>query len=132
MDALSLKNPVFVAYMICAALLVLKMAAKSPAATPDAALVNTYWKIVTLKGEAVPPAEGSREAHVVLREDQGLRYSATVGCNMVGPRSLPSVAVHPNGLSDSQFHLPRAVDHGVGFVRLVPGDQFGPMAGCRV
>lgn len=64
--------------------MVLKMAAKSPAATPDAALVNTYWKIVTLKGEAVPPAEGSREAHVVLREDQGLRYSATVGCNMVG------------------------------------------------
>ena len=29
MDALSLKNPVFVAYMVCAALLVLKMAAMS-------------------------------------------------------------------------------------------------------
>lgn len=49
----------------------------------DASLTNTYWKIDTLAGEAVGGLlSGGREAHVILRDNDG-RFSATVGCNQM-------------------------------------------------
>ncbi|WP_116133870.1 YbaY family lipoprotein [Tropicimonas sp. IMCC34043] len=51
-------------------------------AVPDAALLETYWKMVTMMGEPVPVIDDMREPHVTLSED-GPRYSATVGCNMM-------------------------------------------------
>jgi uncharacterized lipoprotein YbaY/heat shock protein HslJ/uncharacterized lipoprotein NlpE involved in copper resistance len=53
-------------------------------ARADASLVNTYWRIAKLRGEAVVFTPGRREPHVVLRQtDQGLSYAATVGCNQL-------------------------------------------------
>lgn len=51
----------------------------------DASLTNTYWRIESLRGEAIEPAEGAREPHVLLTGGEDARYAATVGCNqMVG------------------------------------------------
>lgn len=48
----------------------------------DASLVNTYWRIVQMQGEAVAAAPGRREPHVLLRQTaEGSSYAATVGCN---------------------------------------------------
>lgn len=51
-----------------------------------AALANTYWRVVRLADEAVTPVGGRREAHLIIRRDQGggTRFYATVGCNAIG------------------------------------------------
>ncbi|WP_168199289.1 YbaY family lipoprotein [Pseudorhodobacter turbinis] len=47
----------------------------------DASLTNTYWRIDALAGaDVVGLPSGGREAHMILRENDG-RFSATVGCN---------------------------------------------------
>ncbi|MDV7142806.1 YbaY family lipoprotein [Tropicimonas sp. TH_r6] len=62
--------------------MVMKMVSESDqAAKPDSPMVNTYWKLLTLKGEAVPVAKEGREAHLILRNDGN--FSATVGCNQI-------------------------------------------------
>jgi heat shock protein HslJ len=46
----------------------------------DAALLNTYWRLVRLGDEATGAASGNREPHLILRGPVN-RYTATVGCN---------------------------------------------------
>lgn len=46
----------------------------------DSTLVNTYWRVVSLRGERVETPEHGREAHVMLSVD-GSHYRATAGCN---------------------------------------------------
>jgi heat shock protein HslJ len=54
---------------------------EEPAAA-DAELLDTYWKILALRGEPVSVAPGKREPHVILRSSDGRdSWSATVGCN---------------------------------------------------
>lgn len=58
---------------------------------PPAGLMETYWKAVELDGAPVPPADGQREAHLVLRAeaapgDAGAKEGAlpaqgSTGCN---------------------------------------------------
>jgi len=57
---------------------------------PNASLVNTYWKIVTLEGVKVSPAAGKREPHLLLKNiDKEQKFAATVGCNqLIGGFSL--------------------------------------------
>lgn len=62
--------------------MLLRMVSSDSAMKPDSDIVNTYWKILSLKGEDLPVAENQREGHVILRSDGA--YSATVGCNMIG------------------------------------------------
>ena len=51
-------------------------------ARAQASLVNTYWRIVRLGGDAVQAEPGRREPSILLRaEDGARRYQATVGCN---------------------------------------------------
>jgi len=51
---------------------------------PNAPLVNTYWKIVTLEGETVSTAAGKREPHLLLKNiDNQKKFAATVGCNQL-------------------------------------------------
>jgi putative lipoprotein len=58
----------------------LKRVAEPPRA--DAALLNTYWRILSLAGEPVTGAEGRREPNVILRSADGRDgWSATAGCN---------------------------------------------------
>ena len=61
--------------------MLLKMVASTASATPDAAFVDTYWKILTLPGTDVTLGENQREPHIILRSDGS--YNATVGCNMI-------------------------------------------------
>lgn len=50
----------------------------------DAPPMNTYWRIVGLRGQPVGPAESQREPHLLLRDADGRQsYSATVGCNQM-------------------------------------------------
>lgn len=58
-----------------------------PATPPDAALVNTYWRLTRLLGEALSAEPGRREASLILREVDGrLDWSGTVGCNRMRGR----------------------------------------------
>lgn len=51
-------------------------------ARADAALANTYWRIVQLMGEPATTAKGEREPHLLLRQADNLSsFDATVGCN---------------------------------------------------
>jgi copper homeostasis protein (lipoprotein) len=48
----------------------------------DASLTNTYWRISSLDGNSVSPANALREPHLVLRgEGPHQTYAATIGCN---------------------------------------------------
>jgi putative lipoprotein len=60
--------------------ILLKRVAEPPRA--DAALLNTYWRILSLAGEPVSVIDGRREPHVILRSSDGHdSWSASVGCN---------------------------------------------------
>lgn len=50
---------------------------------PTAALTNTYWRIDSLMGEAVAAIDNHRDPHLVLLDDAGPRFRATVGCNQL-------------------------------------------------
>lgn len=48
----------------------------------DAALANTYWRIVQLLGAPISADEGRREPHLLLRQlGSESSFAATVGCN---------------------------------------------------
>jgi len=60
--------------------ILMKRVAEPPRA--DAALLNTYWRILSLAGDPVTVVDGKREPHVILRSSDGRdSWSATVGCN---------------------------------------------------
>jgi copper homeostasis protein (lipoprotein) len=51
-------------------------------ARADAALANTYWRIVQLQGQPATTAAGEREPHLLLRQaDSVTSFDATAGCN---------------------------------------------------
>jgi uncharacterized lipoprotein YbaY/heat shock protein HslJ len=65
-----------------------------PRTTSAAELVNTYWRIDGLRGEAVPRLPGVREAHLILRGVEDRRLAATVGCNrLLGTYALAGDAL---------------------------------------
>lgn len=50
---------------------------------PNASLTETYWKLIELNGNRVPPpAENVREIHIVLRNDEA-RVTGFAGCNAI-------------------------------------------------
>src|SRR6056297_560224 len=51
-------------------------------AMSEASLPSTYWRIVALAGEPIPPVQNRREPHLILRLPDN-RYRATVGCNQL-------------------------------------------------
>ena len=51
---------------------------------------------------------------------------------MIRARRFAGVAVHPYSFLDPELHLPRPADDGIRFVRLVSGDQLGPVARGRI
>lgn len=52
--------------------------------SPDAELLNTYWKILSMAGEPVAPQDDRREPQLILRSADGVAsWSATVGCNQM-------------------------------------------------
>lgn len=52
--------------------------------SPDAELLNTYWKIRSMAGEPVAAQDDRREPQLILRSaDDAASWSATVGCNQL-------------------------------------------------
>ncbi|WP_424931403.1 META domain-containing protein [Amaricoccus macauensis] len=49
-------------------------------ATSEVSLTNTYWKILSLYGSEITAAEGGKEPHMILLDEES-RFTATVGCN---------------------------------------------------
>ncbi len=49
---------------------------------PAVTLRNTYWRILTLGGEALGAEQGRREPYLLLRLEEP-RFAATVGCNQM-------------------------------------------------
>lgn len=49
---------------------------------PDATLRNTYWRILTLGGEAIGAEPGRREPYLLLRLGEP-RFAASIGCNQI-------------------------------------------------
>ncbi|WGI24785.1 META domain-containing protein [Halomonas alkaliantarctica] len=47
---------------------------------PDEALINTYWKLVTIDDIPVVTLENFREAHLVLHQEAS-RLAGATGCN---------------------------------------------------
>jgi putative lipoprotein len=58
--------------------LALQAVAQAAAQTPDAALENTYWKLIEVAGQAARVSPGEREAHLLLLDG---RASGSSGCN---------------------------------------------------
>jgi uncharacterized lipoprotein YbaY/heat shock protein HslJ len=93
-------------------------------ARADASLINTYWRIDRLYGEAVEATPNRREPHVVLRHtDEGLSYATTVGCNQLfGPaettadgitfrRAATTLMACPAPLADLERRLDELLQH---------------------
>ena len=58
-----------------------------PVATAPATLINTYWRVLSIDGQAVAPVRGNqREPHLVLTDDGRAEPRARVyaGCNQIG------------------------------------------------
>ncbi len=49
----------------------------------DADLINTYWRLDVLEGEATPEGVGNKEPHLLLEAGDSGAYRATVGCNSI-------------------------------------------------
>ena len=74
--------------LFCAALLLGACTAPPPPSYPQAQLENTYWKLMTLGGDAVATPEGAREIQFVLHRE-GHRLAGFSGCNsMMGAYTL--------------------------------------------
>lgn len=52
----------------------------NPIAKPDASLTETYWKLISIKGEPYKPGEGQREVHLRLRNNNN-EAAGFSGCN---------------------------------------------------
>jgi putative lipoprotein len=63
--------------------LLLQQVSQSDTPKVDAELLNTYWKILTIKDDRLRVLEGEREPHMILRIGETPGYSATVGCNQI-------------------------------------------------
>jgi copper homeostasis protein (lipoprotein) len=52
----------------------------------DAALTDTYWRLLEIGGDEIAPMEGHREPYLILHSPEGdtsTAFNATVGCNMM-------------------------------------------------
>lgn len=77
-----------------------------PATRSAADFANTYWGLTHLQGEALDPAEGRQEPHLVIAAD-ATRFSGTVGCNrMMGAVSLDDDAVEFGPVASTMMACP--------------------------
>lgn len=94
--------------------ILMKMVSAAPtdANKPAASLTNTYWKIVTLAGEALSAVEGRKEPRIMLKSEDGKnRYSATVGCNqLVGGFTVEGDALTFTGSATTLMACPPPLD----------------------
>ena len=77
----------------------------------DAELVNTYWRLDILEGEAVPRETGRREAHLLLETGEDGMYRATVGCNTIrGTYAITDGALSFGGGAMTMMACPPPLD----------------------
>ena len=76
-----------------------------------AELINSYWILTELDGRAVGDLEGRREPHLVLLQQEGTRFAATVGCNqMIGSFSLDGDALEFGPAAATRMACPPPLD----------------------
>jgi copper homeostasis protein (lipoprotein) len=115
-------------------------------ARADAALGNTYWRIVQLRGKPAPTAAGEREPHLLLRQAGGVSsFDATVGCNQFKGRwknSTHTIAFErtagtrkacPEPLATAEQRLQEMLDSAAGWrltgnILLLEDAQGAPLA----
>ena len=51
-------------------------------ALADSDIENAFWRILSVAGAPLAPAEGARAPHIILRSTEGA-FTSTVGCNTV-------------------------------------------------
>jgi copper homeostasis protein (lipoprotein) len=85
--------------------------AAGPCGTPyaTAALENTYWKLVQLRGRPVDDVERQREAHIVLQPAQR-RLAGSGGCNrLVGSYTLAGERLSFGGAAATRMACPQGM-----------------------
>jgi uncharacterized lipoprotein YbaY/heat shock protein HslJ len=80
----------------------------------DAALVNTYWRIVKLGDEEIRAVDGRREPHLLLRtplNTDEARFTATAGCNQIsGGYQTDAVTLRLQGAASTRMACPPPLD----------------------
>ncbi|WP_386080021.1 META domain-containing protein [Vreelandella sp. F11] len=84
------------------------MDSQETAHRPDAPLINTYWKLVTLDNAAVVTRENFREPHLVLHQDVS-RLAGATGCNnLMGSYSVEREHITFNQVATTKMACPAA------------------------
>lgn len=84
---------------------------------PDRTLVNTYWKLVQLRGAPVTVAPNQREPHLILQM-QGNRVVGSGGCNrLTGSYTLNGDFVGFGGVAATRMACPDGMEQEGAFLR---------------
>lgn len=76
----------------------------------DAALINTYWRLVRLGDEQIEAAGRRREPHLILREGEA-RFAATAGCNqLIGSYEADGERLHFGATAGTRMACPPPLD----------------------
>jgi heat shock protein HslJ len=77
---------------------------------PAATLANTYWRILSLEGQALGATEGWREPHLLLRQAEP-RFAATIGCNqLIGGFEATATTLRFQGGASTMMACPPPLD----------------------
>lgn len=86
-----------------------------------ASLQNTYWKLVSLNGNAVEVAEGEREPHLILK--QGDRVQGYSGCNQfMGQFSQQDGRLQFGPIAGTMRACMPSIDYERPFLQLMQGE----------
>ncbi len=89
--------------------------------TPQAALQNTYWKLISLNGTAVELREGQREPHLILK--QGDRVQGFSGCNQfMGQFDQQGSRLHFGPIAGTMRACVPSINYERRFLHLLQGD----------
>lgn len=94
---------------------------KAEAATPQAALENTYWKLVSLNGTPILIIEDQREPHLILK--QGDRVQGFSGCNQfMGQFGLKDNRLQFGPIATTMRACMPSIDYEHRFLQLLQGE----------
>jgi len=79
-------------------------------ASDSVELENTHWRLTHLSGQPVAQGEGRREAHLILRSDQG-QAGGSDGCNsFFGGYRVEGESIRFDPLAATKMHCAEGMD----------------------